>query len=151
MTEPQISNELAGWARLTGHTVSRDSISEAALIASPGGEVRYYIRTEPSGGFTLTSAERASAEQFELYTTSMETMERYLMGLFGYLYRSTNRLPRLKPLRFLHDLAPAYTVVPKAPEGYWELIDQSLSDGPLWLRLPIEAPLAKIDAIERSE
>jgi hypothetical protein len=106
--------------------VTPNSVTGAAVFASePGDEMRYYVRVAPNGGFTLTSAERASAEQFELHTTSMPTMERHLIGRFGYGYRSKHRLQRLKPLRGLDDLASGYTIAPGDPDGYWELFDPS--------------------------
>ncbi|MGE2837128.1 Imm61 family immunity protein [Mycobacterium sp. SMC-4] len=126
MTAPPISNELVDWAHLCGFAVTPNSVTEAALFASePGGETRCYIRAAPNGGFTLTSTDRASAEQFELHATSMPTMERYLMGLFGYGYRSKHRLQRLRPLRDLNELAAGYKIVPGDPDGYWELFNRS--------------------------
>ncbi|MEZ0341535.1 Imm61 family immunity protein [Mycobacterium sp. pV006] len=122
MTAVPISDHLADWARASGYTVTPDSVTGAALFASkPGGEVRYYIRVAPDGGLTLTSAQRASAEQFELHATSMRSMERHLMGLFGYRYRSKNQLQRLRPLKGLDELAPGYAIAPGDQEGYWEL------------------------------
>lgn len=126
MTAPRISSELAEWARLNGFILTPESSSGAALFASEhGGEVRYYLRAAPGGGYILTSAERASSEQFEFYTKLMPVMERHLMASFGWLYRSEHQLPRLTTFRTQDDLAPGYTIVAGEREGSFELLDRS--------------------------
>lgn len=126
MTAPPISDQLADWARVNGFALTPNSSTGAALFSSePGGEVRYYLRVAPDGGYILTSAERASTEQFEFYTKSMSVMERHLMVWFGRLYRSRHQLQRLPTFRTQDDLAPGYTIVAGDPEGSFELRDRS--------------------------
>lgn len=88
----------------------------------PGGEIRSYIRSS-SEGYTITTAERASEEQFDLFAPSRETIERYLLSKFAARIRSRQGLPRLKIPTKLDSLAPGYRIGDADAEGFRELFD----------------------------
>ncbi|MEW5810632.1 MAG: Imm61 family immunity protein [Actinomycetota bacterium] len=91
-----ISQELVTWAAVGGFDFDPEDQSGAAVFSSdPGAEIRMYVR-QAHDGYVLTWAERRSAEQFELFTPALETMERYLFGQFGSNFRSLNGLERLR-------------------------------------------------------
>lgn len=70
MTAPTVSKELIEWAYSAGYAFTPEDDSGAAIFwSNPGGEIRYYLRTDRGGGITLTSAERGSAEQLEIFNS----------------------------------------------------------------------------------
>lgn len=126
MTSPTVSPQLLEWSRLAGYALTPEDESGAALFWSdPGGEIRYYIRQNIDGGVVLTSAERASEEQFELYAESMEVLERYLFGVFGRSLRSKRRLPRVKTPRKMEEISDGYRISDVDAEGVRRLSDPS--------------------------
>ena len=126
MTAPVVSTRLIEWGNRAGYAFTPESDSGAAIFWSePGGEIRYYLRADPSGGITLTSAERASSEQFELFTSSMDAMERYLIPLMGIDYRSRAGLPRVKTPRKPEEVAAGYRIGDADSDGYRNLYSPS--------------------------
>lgn len=108
MTAPEFSSALVQWAASAGYALTPQDPSGAAVFwTDPGGEIRSYIRSS-SDGYTITTAERASDEQFDLFAPSMETIERYLVSKFATRVRSRRGLPRLKIPTTVDSIAPGY-------------------------------------------
>jgi hypothetical protein len=124
VTAPGISQQLTEWAEQAGYTLTPQDHSGAALFWSdPGGEIRFYVRAS-SDGLTLTKSERAAPEQFELFARSLDVIERYLLGVFGWEIRARRRLPRLKTPRKLEDIADKYRIEDAGPDGVIRLLDE---------------------------
>jgi hypothetical protein len=141
MTAPAMSPEIVDWAHKAGYALTPEDDSGAAVFwTDPGGEMRFFIRHSPSGEFTISSVERASEEQFELSARSMETVEKYLWGLFGSDLRVMRRLPRLKTPRKEHEIAPGYTLSELDANGF-----RTLSD----MRGPVATARGKLSSITR--
>ena len=122
MTAPTVSKGLIEWASKAGYAFTREDDSGAAIFwSNPGGEIRYYLRTDRGGGITLTSAERGSAEQFEIFTCSVNAMERYLLPIIGIDLRSKKGLRRIKTPRTIEEVAEGYRVGEADSEGYRNL------------------------------
>lgn len=123
MSAPRLTQELVDWAELAGYAFTPEDHSDAALFwLDPGGEIRLYIRKSPDA-FTLTKAERASEEQFELSADSLGVLERYLFGAFGWDLRSKRGLPRIKTPRKMDELAAGYRLDALDLEGFRRLLD----------------------------
>ncbi|MGH3638626.1 MAG: Imm61 family immunity protein [Mycobacterium sp.] len=124
MTAPRISDGLLNFASDAGFSLTTSDVSGAAVFwTDPGGAMRFYVRAAVDFGYTLTSAERALAEQFELFGASMTVIERYLFGVFGSAVRSRHRLPRLiLPIK-QEELALGYLLHDVDSEGYRSLND----------------------------
>ena len=123
MTAPEFSSALVQWAASAGYALTPQDPSGAAVFwTDPGGEIRSYIRSG-SDGYTITTAERASDEQFDLFAPSMETIERYLVSKFATRVRSRRGLPRLKIPTTVDSIAPGYRVGDADAEGFRTLFD----------------------------
>lgn len=126
MTAPEVSGELIEWAHLAGYSLTPEDHSDAALFWSdPGGEIRFYIRRSFDGSVSLTKSERAAAEQFELAGISIEVIERYLYGIFGWDIRHAKRLPRIKTPRRIGEIAEGYRLSDEDSEGFRRLLDDA--------------------------
>jgi hypothetical protein len=124
---PRIGDNLATWARRAGFGLTASDDTGAALFwTDPGGEIRFYIRSAPEFGYILSSGERTSPEQFELFGISMRVIERHLFGVFAPGVRSKKNLPRLIYPRAQDELAAGYLLDDLDSEGYRWLSD---SDG----------------------
>lgn len=66
---------------------------DCAVLAGPGWESRYYIRSHTDDGVLLAKAEQTAEERLELWGVSIDIVERYLFGVFGWDVRSIKRLP----------------------------------------------------------
>lgn len=74
-----ISQNLTHWAVRAGYAVTPVDPSGAAVFwTDPGGEVRVYLREDSSGWITVSSADRAEDERFDLSAASLDVAERYL-------------------------------------------------------------------------
>lgn len=111
---------------MAGYSLTPEDNSGAALFwTDPGGEIRFYIRSSAKDVYIVSSAQRASAEQFELYGTSMKTIERYLFGIFGSDVRSRRLLSRLIVPTKQGQLAPGYSLDEPDAEGFTCLRDSN--------------------------
>lgn len=124
VTAPGVSQHLTEWAELAGYAFTPLDHSGAALFWSdPGGEIRFYVRAG-SDGLTLTKSERAAPEQFELFARSLEVIERYLLGVFGWEIRARLHLARFKTPRTMGGIAGQYQIKDADPEGVKRLLDE---------------------------
>jgi hypothetical protein len=115
-----ISDELTQWAARAGYALTPVDHSGAALFwTDPGGEIRLYIRGDPTSGYSVTSAERSRSEQFGLHVASLAVAERYLFDVFGSSIRSRKRLPRIT---IEHISADGYALGDADDDGYRRLI-----------------------------
>jgi hypothetical protein len=122
VTQVEISNELTGLAALAGYAFTPAGTSDSAIFwTNPGGEIRFYVRSDGEESFTLSVAERSLPEQFELYGTSLRTIERYLLGVFGTSMRAKRGLPRLKFASKEEQLALGYSLDEVDADGYIRL------------------------------
>ncbi|OPX10072.1 Imm61 family immunity protein [Mycobacterium sp. AT1] len=107
---------------MAGYGFTPAGSSDAAIFwTNPGGEIRFYIRSDGEDSFTLSVAERSLPEQFELYATSLRTIERYLFGVFGASVRAKRGLARLKFAAGEEQLAPGYSIDEPDADGYVSL------------------------------
>jgi hypothetical protein len=114
-----ISDDLTRWAAMAGYSLTPEDRSGAALFwSNPGGETRFYIRSPAKGVYIVSSAQRASAEQFELYGTSMKVIERFLFGIFGADVRALRMLARLVTSTKDGQLAPGFSLDEPDAEGF---------------------------------
>lgn len=123
MRAPRVSHQLVEWAEAAGYSLTPEDHSGAALFWSdPGGELRFYVRDQVDGNLVLTRAERASEEQFELAGASMDVIERYLYGVFGWARRSKLRLQRIKAPRRVEEIVDGFEISDPDSEGYRPLL-----------------------------
>lgn len=123
MTAPEFSSELVDLAADAGYALTPQDHSGAAVFwTDPGGEIRLYVRSS-SDGYTITTAERASDEQFDLFAPSMDTIERYLVSKFATRVRSRQGLPRLKIPTTVDSIAAGYRIGDAGAEGFRTLFD----------------------------
>lgn len=106
------------------YSLTPEDHSGAALFwTDPGGEIRFYIRSSAKDAYIVSSAERASGEQFELYGTSMMAIERYLFGVFGSDIRSRRMLTRIIiPTKQIH---PGFSLDEPDADGFRSLRDSN--------------------------
>ncbi|MGU3497685.1 Imm61 family immunity protein [Mycobacterium sp. C31M] len=122
MTTPVVSERLVELALSARYSLTPEDGSGAALFwSNPGGEIRFYLRRNASGGITMTSSERAGTEQFELAAVSMEVMERHLFGIFHHSVRSRHRLPRLEMPCRREEIADGHWISDQDSAGYIHL------------------------------
>lgn len=93
--------------------------------SDPGGEIRFYIRTNVDGTLSLTKAERAAEEQFALAGNSVEVIERHLYGVFGWDIRHSKRLPRIKTPRRINEIVRGYRINDEDAEGFRQLTNEA--------------------------
>ena len=121
MTVYDVGRRVAGWATVFEFT-SLSSGPGDCLIASRGGETRWYVHTVEAGssvhnvevGYMVTSSQRSGDNQsFEMLATSLDDVERFLLGVIGAAVRSAVRpsAPRLAPLVRIEDLPAPFTYV----------------------------------------
>lgn len=111
---------------MAGYSLTPEDQSGAALFwTDPGGEIRFYIRSSAKDAYIVSSAERGSAEQFELYGTSMTVVERYIFGIFGSSVRSKLMLPRIIIPTQREQLAPGFVLEEPDAEGFTCLRDSN--------------------------
>jgi hypothetical protein len=123
---PHISDDLTRWAAMAGYSLTPEDHSGAALFwTDPGGEIRFYIRSSAEDAYIVSSAERGSAEQFELYGTSMNVIERHLFGIFGSSVRSRRMLARITIPTQQAQLAPGFSLDEPDAEGFTCLRDSN--------------------------
>jgi hypothetical protein len=117
MTVYDVGRRVAGWAAPLEFVNLSDGLGDC-LVASRGGETRWYVATIEAG-FAVTSSQRsADTESLEMLATSLDDVERFLLGAIGPAVRSAV-LPsasRLAPPVRIEDLSPQFTYVP-APDG----------------------------------
>ncbi len=97
---------------------AEDQSGAALFWTDPGGEIRYYVRGSEEIGYTLASSERAQAEQFQLFGSSMLVMERHLFAVFSSAIRSKAGLSRLIFPSKQTELAEGYAMSELDPGGY---------------------------------
>ena len=119
-----VSDDLMTWAAMAGYRLTPEDQSGGAVFSTdPGGEIRFFLRRSAKDVYIVSSAQRASAEQYELYGTSMKTIERYLFGIFGSDVRSRRLLPRLIIPTEQGHLAPGYSLDESDDDGFTCLRD----------------------------
>jgi hypothetical protein len=117
MSVSEVCGRVARWAAPFEFT-SLSSGSGDGLIASRGGETRWYVHSV-DGGFEVTSSQRSDeVESFEMLTAALDDVERFLLGVIGAAVRSAvlPGAPRLAPLVRLEDLPAPFSYV-TAPDG----------------------------------
>jgi hypothetical protein len=109
MTIFAVSDELIDWAKRAGYVFPAMTDPGTVMFRdTPGAEIRNYIRLGDEGWLTLTSANRAGGEQFEIACASPFVMERYLWGDLGYEVRSLMHLPPIRYPTQPGEIAPGY-------------------------------------------
>jgi hypothetical protein len=137
MSVYDVGGRVARWAA-PFQFVTLSAGAGVCLIASRGGETRWYVHTMEAGasvhgvdvGFMVTSSQRSGDTQsFELLAPSLDDVERFLLGVIGPAVRSAvlPSVPRLAPLVRIEDLAAPFTYV-RAPDdsGRGDLFEDGL-------------------------
>lgn len=107
----EISPRLAEWATLAGYTLTPPQTDDArALFWSAGGETRMYVGTSGDGWYTIHDSYRMGPEKFKFAARSIETIEKYLTGIFGEYIRSLRNLPDVHMPGTTEELAGGFTI-----------------------------------------
>jgi len=107
MNESPYSDGLVEWAKRAEYDLTR--ADGAWLFASPGGELRDYLR-KLDGLWTLTHAERGGWEHFTMAAAEMADVERYLTVDYGDAIRSGRRLPMIWTAFEIEMVCPGYQI-----------------------------------------
>jgi hypothetical protein len=108
----EISPRLAEWAALAGYTLTWPSQTDdgRALFWSAGGETRMYVGNNDDEWYTIRDSYRMGPEEFKFAARSIETVEKYLVGMFGEDIRSLRDLPDAHVPGTSDELAAGFTI-----------------------------------------
>lgn len=107
----EISPRLAEWATLAGYMLTPPQTDdERALFWSAGGETRIYVGTNGDGWYIIHDSYRMGPEKFKFAARSIETVEKYLAGIFGEYIRSLRNLPDVHMPGTTEELAAGFTI-----------------------------------------
>jgi hypothetical protein len=123
VAEVEFSEDLTRWAIRANYSLTPQDVSGAAIFWSdPGAETRFYIRRVGDTGFVITQAQRASSEDFRLFATSIDVVERYFFNVFGSDVRDQQRMPRLNMPRRTNEIASGFSIDDVDADGNRKLI-----------------------------
>lgn len=113
MSIKAIASRLVEWAAPLQLGYVMDDTGDIALLSTPGGETRWYLRTN-NGEFFVGSAQRSAEEFFEIATTTEDDAERYLLNAVGPSVRAEllPQAPRVAPQVRLDEMTDSFTLVP---------------------------------------
>jgi hypothetical protein len=108
-----VATRVAGWGAPIGLEFRVDETGDSALISTPGGETRWYLRAN-NAEFFVGTGQRSAEEFFEIATLNEEDAEKYLLSAIGPSVRAElfPESPRIAPKVRLEDLTPGFTLVP---------------------------------------
>lgn len=113
MSVEAVASGIVEWAEPLGLGYLINDAGDSALIYTPGGETRWYLRAI-NGEFFVGTAQRSAEEQFEVATASEDHIAKYLLNAVGPSVRAEllPQAPRIAPQVRLEDLAPGFTLLP---------------------------------------
>jgi hypothetical protein len=111
VTIEAIASRIVEWAAPLQLGYVMDNTGDIALLFTPGGETRWYLRTN-SGEFFVGSAQRSAEEFFEIATTTEDDAERYLLNAIGPSLRAEllPQAPRVAPQVRLDEMTESFTL-----------------------------------------
>jgi hypothetical protein len=119
-----VPDVVASFAMKAGFSTRPPNSQGETLLATDGGETRFYVRLDSNGWFTVTSADRSRPEVFELAAADRDVLDRYFLMEFGQVIRSMRRVPFVELPDRAQELNTGYSLG-DAPQGRRALVSST--------------------------